>query len=129
MMTITVRVRTEFFVICQLTGLVPIMGTCYLVLMRIIARRTLRDLWEQHPRAEQPLRAWFAEATKATWSQPQDIKDVYRHASFVGDNRVVFNIAGNRYRLIAHINYDYGIVYVKFVGTHAAYDRIDPEKV
>jgi len=97
--------------------------------MRIIARRTLREFWERHPRAEQPLRAWFAEASKATWLQPQDIKDAYRHASFVGDNRVVFNVAGNRYRLIVHVNYDFGILYIKFVGTHAEYDRIDPETV
>ena len=97
--------------------------------MRIIARRTLREFWERHPRAEQPLRAWFAEASKATWLQPQDIKDAYRHASFVDDNRVVFNIAGNRYRLVVHVNYDFGILYIKFIGTHAEYDRIDPETV
>lgn len=66
---------------------------------------------------------------KATWQSPQDIKDVYAHASFVADNHVVFNIAGNRYRLIAHINHDYQIVYVKFIGTHAEYDLIDPETV
>ena len=60
---------------------------------------------------------------------PQDVKNAYRHASFVADNRVIFNIAGNRYRLIVHINYDYQIVYVKFVGTHAEYDRIDPETI
>ena len=97
--------------------------------MRVIARRTLREFWQRHRRAEQPLKAWYAEAASADWQGPQDIKAAYAHASFVADNRVVFNVAGNRYRLIVHVNYDYQIVYVKFVGTHAQYDRIDPEKV
>ncbi len=97
--------------------------------MRIIARRTLRDFWEQHPEAEQPLKAWFAEALAAEWDTPQAIKDRYRHASFVGDNRVIFNISGNKYRLIVHVNYGFGIVYIKFIGTHTDYDRIDPETI
>ncbi len=97
--------------------------------MRIIARRTLREFWQRHERAEQALRAWYAEAMKAAWRSPQEIKDTYRHASFLGDNRVVFNIGGNHHRLVVHINFDYQIVYVKFVGTHAEYDRIDPESV
>lgn len=97
--------------------------------MRIIARRALREFWQRHERAEQPLRAWYAEATKADWRTPQDIKDAYRQASFLGDNRVVFNIGGNHYRLVVHINFYYKVVYVKFVGTHAEYDRIDPESV
>ncbi len=97
--------------------------------MRIIARRTLREFWERHADAEQPLKAWFAEATVATWETPQAIKERYRHASFVADRRVIFNIGGNKYRLIAHVNYDYGIVLVKFIGTHSEYDRIDPETV
>lgn len=97
--------------------------------MRVIARRALREFWQRHPRAEQPLRAWYVEASKATWSRPQEIKDSYRHVSFMGDNRVVFNIGRNRYRLITHVNYDYSIVYIRFVGTHAEYDRIDPETV
>ena len=97
--------------------------------MRVIARRTLREFWERHRRAEQSLRSWYAEAAKANWTSPQDIKSAYRHASFLADNRVVFNVAGNRYRLIAHVNYGYRIVYVKFVGTHAEYDRINPGTV
>lgn len=95
--------------------------------MRIIARRTLRAFWQRHSDAEQPLKAWFAEARAGDWRSPQAIKDRYRHASFVSDNRVIFNIGGNKYRLAAHVNYDFGIVYIKFVGTHAQYDRIDPE--
>lgn len=97
--------------------------------MRIIARRTLREFWEKHERAEQPLRAWYAEASKAEWESPREIKEKYRHASFIADNRVVFNIAGNRYRLVTHINFHYQIVYVKFVGTHAEYDQIDAESI
>ena len=75
------------------------------------------------------MKTWFAEAQAANWRNPQAIKHRYRHASFVGDNRVIFNIGGNKYRLIAHMNYDFQIVYIKFVGTHAEYDRIDPEIV
>jgi mRNA interferase HigB len=97
--------------------------------MRIIARRTLREFWEQHRDAEQPLKAWFAEASSASWETPQAIKDQYRNASFVADNRVIFNVGGNKYRLVAHVNYSFGIVYIKFVGTHREYDDIDPETV
>ena len=97
--------------------------------MRVIARRTLRDFWEQYSDSEQPLKAWFAEAQAAEWNAPQAIKDQYRSASFVGDNRVIFNIGGNKYRLIVHVNYDFGIVYIKFIGTHSDYDRIDPETI
>ncbi|MFK7886972.1 MAG: type II toxin-antitoxin system HigB family toxin [Gammaproteobacteria bacterium] len=64
-----------------------------------MARRTLREFWQKYPDAEQPLKAWFAEASTATWKTPQAIKDSYRHASFVADNRVIFNIAGSRYRM------------------------------
>ena len=86
--------------------------------MRIIPRGTLRDFWERR-----------ADAVAATWETPQAIKERYRHASFVADRRVIFNIGGNTYRLIAHMNYDYGIVLIKFIGTHSEYDRIDPETV
>ncbi len=97
--------------------------------MRVIARRTLREFWVVHPSAEQPLKAWFSEATAGSWDSPQSIKDRYRHASFVGDNRVVFNIGGNKFRLITHVNYEFGIVYIKYVGTHADYNRVNPETV
>lgn len=97
--------------------------------MRVIAVSTLRQFWENHPDAEQPLKAWFDEASKATWSQPSEIKDQYRSASVLKNRRVVFNIKGNDYRLIVAIAYKLGIVYVKFIGTHAGYDRIDAETV
>jgi mRNA interferase HigB len=97
--------------------------------MRIISRRVLRDFWKRHPEAEQPLKAWFAETQAADWSSPQSIKQRYRHASFVADNRVIFNIAGNKYRLVVHVNYDFRTVYIKFIGVHTDYDRIDPESI
>ena len=93
--------------------------------MRIISRKALRDFWAKHADAEQPLRAWFDDAKRAKWRGPGDIKSVYRNASLVGNNRVVFNIKGNDYRLIVAINYVAGIVYIRFVGTHSQYDRID----
>ena len=79
--------------------------------------------------SEQPLKAWNQEAKNACWKTPQDIKDQYGSASFVGSNRVVFNIAGNKYRLVVHLSYDYGVVYTKFVGTHAEYDEINVETI
>jgi mRNA interferase HigB len=99
--------------------------------MRIIARKTLRTFWEKagHRDAEQPLKAWFSEAKKARWKRPQDIKDLYRSASFVGKERVVFNIGGERYRLVAALRCDLGILFVRFVGTHQQYDRIKAEEV
>ena len=97
--------------------------------MRIIAKRTLQAFWRRHPDAEGPLLAWYREAEKAGWAGPADIKARYRNASFLGDNRVVFNIKGNDYRLVVRINYPHGIVYVRFVGTHAEYDKIDAGRV
>jgi len=96
--------------------------------MRIIAKRTLRQFWELYPDAEDPLLAWYREVEKEDWSQPSQVKDKYRSASFVGD-RVVFNIKGNDYRLVVRINYPYRVVYVRFVGTHEEYDEIDVEEV
>ncbi|KTF38804.1 addiction module toxin RelE [Xanthomonas phaseoli pv. syngonii LMG 9055] len=93
--------------------------------MRVIAIATLRDYWEANPPAEQPLKAWYDEAKVATWKSPQDIKNAYRNASFIANNRVVFNIKGNDYRLIVAVAYRVRIVYVKFIGTHAEYDQID----
>ena len=93
--------------------------------MRIISRRTLREFWAKHADAEQSLKAWYANVKRADWKTPSDVKATYRNASFVENNRVVFNIKGNSYRLVAAINYQYGIVYIRFVGTHQAYDTIN----
>ena len=105
--------------------LFPIREHGKLISVRIISRKALRDFWARHPNAEEPLRSWFDDARRATWRTPNEIKSVYRNASFVGNNRVVFNIKGNDYRLVVAINYTAGIVYIRFVGTHAQYDRID----
>ena len=97
--------------------------------MRIIALRALRDFWQQHPDAEQPLRAWYHDVKQATWRTPTDVKNAYRNASLIENKRVVFNIKGNDYRLVAAIQYQQGIVYIRFVGTHAQYDRVDATMV
>ena len=97
--------------------------------VRVIARRTLREYWEKHKDCEQQLKAWYQEAERANWTSPNDIKQDYPNASIIEDNRMVFNIKGNHYRLIVRINYDYGIVWIRFVGTHAKYDKIDTTKV
>lgn len=97
--------------------------------MHIIALRTLREFWETHPAAETPLRAWYADASRADWQSPADIKAAYRSASFIAGNRVVFNIKGNAYRLIAAVRYTQGLMFIRFVGTHADYDRIDATTV
>ena len=93
--------------------------------MRIVARRALREFWERHPDAEQPLRAWYHDVQRADWRSPADITRVYANASIVGDNRVVFNLRGNKYRLVVWINFPYRVTYVRFIGTHQEYDRID----
>ena len=98
--------------------------------MQVIARRTLRRFWERHPQAEGPLKVWFAVATGANWTSPAEMKRQFgASVDFVSDNRVIFDIGGNKYRLVAHISYEFGRVLVKFVGTHAEYDRIDPDTV
>jgi mRNA interferase HigB len=98
--------------------------------MRVIARKTLREFWERHPQAEGPLRAWFAFVSAARWRSPADVKREFGGTvDLVADNRVIFDVAGNKYRLVVHVSYAYGRVLIKFVGTHAAYDRIDPETV
>lgn len=97
--------------------------------MRIIARRTLRAFWENHADAEQPLRAWFKFASAVDWTSPAAVKRDYVKASILGDNRVCFNIGGNKYRLVVKINYAYRVIYIRFVGTHAEYDKVDATKV
>lgn len=93
--------------------------------MRIIAKKTLRDFWETHPDAEQPLKAWHARAKSKEWKTSSDIKQDYGNASFIANNRVIFNIKGNTYRLITIANYDFGIIYIRFIGTHKEYDKVD----
>ena len=97
--------------------------------MRVIAVSTLREFWEKHPQAETPLRAWFADASRADWNSPAAIKAAHRNASFVGSNRVVFNIKGNDFRLVMAVHYNRRMMYVRFVGTHAEYDGINVERI
>jgi len=93
--------------------------------MRIISKKLLRALWEVHSDAEQPLKAWHAKVKLAEWKTSSDIKSDYRNASFIANNRVIFNIKGNTYRLVAAINYNFGIIYIRFVGSHKEYDKVD----
>ena len=93
--------------------------------MKIIAIKTLRDFWTANPDAEQPLKAWVDEASKAEWKTPAEIKEQYRSASILKNRRVVFNIKGNDFRLVVAIAYRFGAIYIKFVGTHDEYNKID----
>lgn len=100
--------------------------------MRIIAKRTLRQFWETHPRgaeARAPLQLWHSTVEAADWATPAELKAAYGDASILKPSRVVFNIGGNKFRLVARINYAYRVVYVRFVGTHVEYDSIDAEAV
>lgn len=97
--------------------------------MRIIAKKTLREFWLTHVDCEQQLKSWYREVDKAEWKNLNELKDNYPSASILNDNRVCFNIKGNNYRLIVKINFDYQMVWIRFIGTHAEYDRIDANKV
>jgi mRNA interferase HigB len=93
--------------------------------MRVISRKTLKDFWEKHADAEQPLKAWFHETKTARWKSFTAIKARHRSADALPGNRVIFNIKGNTYRLIVHFHYNTGIAFIRFIGTHAEYDKID----
>jgi mRNA interferase HigB len=97
--------------------------------VRVIAQKTLREFWIKHRDAEQQLKAWYHEAMAASWKSPTDIKSGYPTASILQQGRIVFNIVGNKYRLIVKINYKYSIVWIRFIGTHVQYDKIDAEKI
>lgn len=98
--------------------------------MQIVARRTLLSFCARHPAAEVPLLLWHARVSKATWTGPADVKAAFGPTvDFVGDNRIIFDIGGNKFRLIVHVSYPYKRVLIKFVGTHKDYDAIDPESV
>ena len=98
--------------------------------MQIIAKRTLIQFWEKHPPAERPLRAWYSFVDKAIWAGPAEVKTMFgATVDFVADNRIVFDIGGNKFRLVVHVSYEYRRVLIKFVGTHAEYDKIDVETV
>ena len=98
--------------------------------MQVIALRTLRLFWMRHSQDEVPLRAWYARVSKARWTGPADVKTEFvATVDLVGDNRLIFDIAGNKYRLVVHVVYRFRRVLVKFIGTHAAYNKIDVERI
>lgn len=97
--------------------------------MRVIAKKILRDFWEKHSGCEQQLKSWFQEASNAEWKNPNQIKNEYPSASILNDNRIVFNIKGNNYRLVVKINYDYQMVWIRFIGTHGEYDKINANEI
>lgn len=97
--------------------------------MRVIAKKTLCDFWLKHSDCEEQLKAWHKEAEEALWKSPKDIKKDYPTASILHNNRIVFNIKGNNYRLIVRINYSFSMVWIRFIGTHAEYDKVDANNV
>ena len=97
--------------------------------MRIISRKALREFWEKHPDSRQQLQTWYVDVKHAQWKKPADIKRVYKNASFLADNRVVFNVKGNKYRVIVVVEYRFEAVFIRFVGTHQEYDRIHAESI
>lgn len=100
--------------------------------MRVIALSTLKSFWEQNSGridAKEPVLAWYRQISKADWASPADLKADFGSASILRDGRVVFNIAGNKYRLVTWINYPYRVVYIRFIGTHAEYDAIDAQTI
>ncbi len=97
--------------------------------MRVISRKALRAFWEDHPDACQALQAWYADVKQANWNSPAEVKTAYRNASFIANNRVVFNIKGNKYRVIVAVQYKFKIVFIRFVGTHREYDQVDAATV
>lgn len=100
--------------------------------VRVIALRTLKSFWEQDASrldAKEPILAWYRHTVKADWGSPAELKRDIRTASILKDGRAVFNVAGNKYRIVVWINYSYRVVYVRFIGTHAQYDRIDAQTI
>lgn len=99
--------------------------------MRIIAFRTLREFWEkaEFSDSESSLRSWYYEAKSATWCNANELKQQYKNASVVGEGKVVFNIKGNTYRLVVSIDYEYQVVFIRFIGTHKQYDKIDAKTI
>lgn len=97
--------------------------------MRVIAKKILREFWEKHSDCEQQLKSWYQEADKGTWKSLNELKSEYPSASVLEDNRVCFNIKGNNYRLIVKINFNYQMMWIRFIGTHVEYDKINANKI
>lgn len=126
------KVNSDYSDFTQQTNY-PISGTFFIFSkrqkLRIIAKKILRDFWERHVDIEQQLKAWYQETSKAKWSNPNKIKKEYPSASFLPGNRVVFNIKGSHYRLIVKISSDYQMIWIRFIGTHDEYDKIDAKTI
>ena len=97
--------------------------------MRVIAKKILREFWTKHNDCEQQLKAWYQETSNAEWKNTNEIKLEYPTTSIIGDSRIVFNIKGNSYRLIVKINFDYQMIWIRFIGTHAEYDKINAKTI
>ena len=97
--------------------------------MRVIAKKILREFWEKHSDSCEQLKTWYKEASKASWKSPTDIKEEYAKASILKGGRVVFDICGNKYRLVVDINYLRQWVFIRFIGTHSDYNKIDASKI
>ncbi|MCL5126430.1 MAG: type II toxin-antitoxin system HigB family toxin [Deltaproteobacteria bacterium] len=97
--------------------------------MRIVSPDILPKFWQKHTDAETPLKVWLADTRKAQWKEPRDVEKQFSNVRIIGANRAVFNVKGNNYRLVVVIQYKKGLVDIRFVGTHAEYDRIDPREV
>lgn len=98
-------------------------------IVRVIAKRTLREFWKKHSDCEQQLKSWYREVEKRNWNNFNDLKIDYPNLSILKDSRVCFDIKGNNYRLIVRINFDYQMMWIRFVGTHAEYDKIDANNI
>ncbi|QOW09507.1 type II toxin-antitoxin system HigB family toxin [Kaistella flava (ex Peng et al. 2021)] len=96
---------------------------------RIIAKRTLKEFWEEHPDAEQYLKTWFDIVKTNSWKSPKDVKQNFANASILKNNRVVFNIKGNSYRLVVKFNYEREWAFIRFIGTHSEYDKVDANEI
>lgn len=97
--------------------------------MRVIAKKILREFWEKHSDCEQQLKAWYQEVDRGVWRNINELKSEYPSLSILEDSRVCFNIKGNKYRLIVKINFNYQMVWIRFIGTHAEYDKINANKI
>ena len=97
--------------------------------MRVIAKKTLRDFWEKHADCEQALKSWHQEITKANWQKGNELKNDFPSVSILNNGRYVFNIKGNNYRLVVKINFEFQLVWIRFIGTHAEYDKINANEI
>lgn len=96
---------------------------------RILAKSTLRQFWEQHADAEQHLKTWYDTAMNSNWNSPNDVKQTFANASVLKESRIVFNIKGNSYRLVAKFNFEKQWIFIRFIGTHSEYNKIDANTI